>query len=79
LNQILTFSVFVLFQLRLPHSSCSDDVHLMFFDWLESVGCRVRDMSNPDEDELINPDPEAWVQEVLSQPDIKVKKIVWLW
>jgi hypothetical protein len=51
----------------------------MFFDWLESVGCRVRDMSNPDEDELINPDPEAWVQEVLSQPDIKVKKIVWLW
>jgi len=65
-------SVLVFFQLRLPNSSCSEDVHFMFFEWIESLGCHVHDLSNPDEDESINADPEGWVQEVLSHPNIKV-------
>ena len=44
----------------------------MFVDWLESIGCHVHDMANPDEDEIINADPEGWVHEILSMPDVKV-------
>jgi len=44
----------------------------MFVDWLESIGCHVHDMANPDEDEYINADPEGWVHEILSMQDVKV-------
>ena len=45
---------------------------MMFFDWLESIGSHVYDMSNPDEDEAINLDPEGWVQSILSRSNVKV-------
>lgn len=71
-QNVFSDKTFSPFQLRLPNSTFSDDVHLMFFDWLESIGCHVHDMSNPDEDEAINPDPEGWVQSILSRPNVKV-------
>ena len=67
-QKVLTF----VFQLRLPNSSCSEDVHVMFRQWMESLGCQVHDLENPDQDEDINSDPEGWVQQVLSNNKVKV-------
>jgi hypothetical protein len=44
----------------------------MFSDWMQSLGCHVHDMAKPDEEEAINADPEGWVQDTLTTPDVKV-------
>ena len=44
----------------------------MFRKWIESLGCQVHDLENSDQDEIINSDPEGWVQQVLSNHKVKV-------
>ena len=44
----------------------------MFREWIESLGCQVHDLENPDQDENINSDPEGWVQQLLSNHKVKV-------